>query len=172
MQPNQPDGQSGNYVSVGSELYKGSEDYLRSIMEVYRRIGSLAMGNDQRKSLLWDIEYCTKCIINSIIDPDDRDAMNSAYQDILAIEYLKKVRDPTQYKNIDEIKKSLSDEQIVDAGIEACFVILGETRTYNDKYFGFEKKLGVMQRSGDTHANNPTIQLDQQKDEVEIEGGK
>lgn len=143
----QPSTTESTYTTtIGGEKYKGSDDYLRSIMDVYRRIGTLSAGNERRKSLLWDLEYCTEYLINGIIDPIDRDAMAKAFRDITQIEYLKRCVDPTKYRGIDELKHSLTDDELVESGIRACFIVIGETRTYYDRYFGFEQKLEVMRR--------------------------
>ena len=133
---------------VGQEKYRGRDDYLKSIMSVYTRIAMLSGGNEQKENLLWDLEYSTKILINSIISPDDRDKIRKAYEMILQIELLKRVDDPTKCKNMDDIKNSLpTKDSYTYARIDACMTIIGETRTYYDRYFGFETKMEVMRRA-------------------------
>jgi hypothetical protein len=115
-------------------------------MDIYRRVGNLSTSNENKKALLWDLQYCTKGIINCVIDPVDRDTMRRAYQSVYGMECLKLISNPNNYKSVGELIKALPEKDLLEAGIEACFVIIGETRTYFDRYFGFETKLEVMRR--------------------------
>lgn len=130
-------------IVVGGQRYVGKDDYLKTINGIFNRLNSIN-SNVTYKEILWDLDYCTNLLINSIIDSKERAKMRQAKQAIIAIELLKKVKNPTKFASIEELKDKLTPDEINLACIDACLQVVGEMRSYTDRYWGLETKLGVM----------------------------
>jgi hypothetical protein len=132
-------------VTIGGSQYRGNDDYLRTINNIFNKIANLSVSNGGYKTLLWDLDFSTNCLINSIIDPEARNTMERAKETILQIEYVKRLPDGTVYNTLADVMDKLKEDEIARAGIAACMTMVGYCRTYFDRYFGFETKLEVMQ---------------------------
>jgi hypothetical protein len=139
-----PNINANNCITIGGETYKGSEDYLRTINGLFNRIAGISFSNAANQSAIsWDLNYCTDMLINSILDPTDRAELRKAKLWVYQSECAKFTESPEKYKSFDTLTKALKDEQLTKANVNTCLAIVGEVRTYLDKYFGLEKKLAV-----------------------------
>ena len=144
MKNQSPYESSPDTIPIGGETYKGQDDYLKTINSIFNKIVGLSISNDKLSAMFWDLNYCTDLLINSIIDSKERDLLAQAKVSLYQYECLKMVDDPTKYKTLNEVKKALDEADLNRAGIESCMRMIGECRTYFDKYFGLEQKLAVM----------------------------
>jgi hypothetical protein len=135
---------ANNSITVGGETYKGSEDYLRTINGLFNRIAGISFSNAANQSAIsWDLNYCTDMLINSILDPKDRAELRKAKVWVYQAECRKLSESPEKYKSFDSLAAALKEAQLTKANVNTCLAIVGEVRTYLDKYFGLEKKLAV-----------------------------
>jgi len=136
------DQSTGTPVVIGGERISAKEDYLRVITNIFYKINAAADSRTKPGDLQWILNFYTDILINSVLDPTDRDNLRIAKEDIYQAECLKRVTRPV--KNLEELNSVISAGDKEQAAITSCTVITGEVRNYLDRYFGFETKLSVM----------------------------
>ena len=132
----------GPSIVVGGETITAKEDYLRVITNIFYKINAAADNRSQPEELQWILNFYTDILINSVLDPTDRDNLRIAKEDIYQAECLKRSTKPV--KTLEELNTVLGAKDKSQATIAACTTITGEVRNYLDRYFGFETKLAVM----------------------------
>lgn len=133
---------TGTPVVIGGETISAKDDYLRVITNIFYKINAAADNRSKPGDLQWILNFYTDILINSVLDPIDRDNLRIAKDDIFQAECLKRVTKPV--KTLEELNSVISAGDKEQASITACTVITGEVRNYLDRYFGFETKLSVM----------------------------
>lgn len=136
------DGPSGNSIVIGGETISAKDDYLKVITNIFYKINSAADNRQRPEDLQWILNFYTDVLINSVLDPVDRDNLRIAKEDIYQAECLKRATKPV--KSIEDLNTAVSAKDKDQALITACTTITGEVRNYLDRYFGFETKLAVM----------------------------
>lgn len=135
-------GPSGNSMVIGGETISAKDDYLKVITNIFYKINAAADNIQKPSELQWKLNYYTDVLINSVLDPTDRDNLRIAKEDIYQAECLKRATRPV--KNLEDLNGAVSVQDKDQALITACTAITGEIRNYLDRYFGFETKLAVM----------------------------
>lgn len=132
----------GTALVIGGETVSAKDDYLKVITNIFYKINGAADGRNKPEDLQWILGYYTDMLINSVINPDDRDKLVQAKEDIYLVECIKRATKPV--KSIEELNAILTTKDKDQAMIAACTRVIGEVRNYLDRYFGFEQKLSVM----------------------------
>jgi len=138
--PDLPD--QGTAMVIGGETVSAKDDYLKVITNIFYKINGAADSRTKPEELQWILSFYTDVLINSVINPIDRDKLVQAKEDIYIIECIKRSTKPV--KSLEELNATLTSKDKDQAMIAACTRIIGEVRNYLDKYFGFEQKLAVM----------------------------
>jgi hypothetical protein len=120
---------------LGGETVAAKDEFLKTIINMFYKINGAADGKSL-KDLQWILNYYTDILISFILKAEARDEMRVAKDDIYAVEILK-------IKLSKAKGEEITEEEIYQAKITACTVIVGEMRNFLDKYFGFEQQLAV-----------------------------
>jgi hypothetical protein len=129
--------------NIGGETVSARDDFLKGISNIYYRVAACSDIPDN-VTMSRRLEFLIKTLINTIIDPKERDRMNNAFNTLFLLEQCKRARDIRGVKSPGDLYGQLSAEFRQDALIDACTKMLGEMRNYHDKYYGFELHLQVM----------------------------
>lgn len=133
---------SENQMIIGGEKVAAKDEYLHTITNLFFKINAAADGITDMGTLRWKLDYYTMTLINSVLDPDDRDNLKTAKESIYQAECIKRATKPV--RTLQDLTTSVSQDARNEAMIYACTTITGEIRNYLDRYFGFEQKLAVM----------------------------
>jgi hypothetical protein len=125
----------GKEIVIGGETVSAKDDYLKTLTNLFYKINAAADGKTLSE-LAWGMNFYTDVLISAILDPDARDLMTAAKEDILQSEIIK-----TRYATR---RDTLTDEDTRQCQVKTCTIIAGELRNYFDKYFGFEIKMAVL----------------------------
>lgn len=134
---------TGSSVVIGGEKISAKDDYLKVISNIFYKINSAADSRQKPADLVWILDFYTNVMISCVLDPEDRDNLQIAKEDIFQAEMLKKVKPGVRIQTINDFNQ-LGQTERDEAKITACTKIMGEVRNYLDRYFGFETKLAVM----------------------------
>lgn len=133
---------AGTHMVIGGETISAKDDYLKVITNIFYKINAAADNRHSPEELKWILNFYTDILINSVLDPTDRDNLRTAKEDIYQAECLKRASKPV--RSIEDLNNAVSASDRTQAAITACTIIIGEVRNYLDRYFGFETKLAVM----------------------------
>ena len=136
------DNGTGNSIVIGGETISAKDDYLKVITNIFYKINAAADNRQRPSDLQWILNFYTDILINSVLDPTDRDNLRIAKEDIYQAECLKRATKPV--RTVEDLNTAVSSNDKDQALITACTTITGEVRNYLDRYFGFETKLAVM----------------------------
>lgn len=122
-------------INTGVPEYDANTEYLQTVNLLFNKI-ACAGDSGSTATLHWLLNYYTGMLMARIINPEQRDQMREAREDVYLIELQK-----TETQRKGELL-SVDDQRA--ARIEANTIIIGEMTTHFDRYFGFETKLEVM----------------------------
>jgi hypothetical protein len=134
---------TGTSVVIGGEKISAKDDYLKVISNIFYKINSAADSRQKPGDLVWILDFYTNVLINCVLDPEDRDNLQTAKEDIYQAEALKRIKPGIKVQTVNDLNQ-LGQAERDEAKIAACTRIMGEVRNYLDRYFGFETKLAVM----------------------------
>lgn len=134
--------EQGTSLVIGGETVSAKDDYLKVITNIFYKINAAADSRTKPEELQWILSFYTDVLINSVLNPSDRDNLVQAKEDIYITECIKRCSKPV--RNLEELNTAITSRDRDQAMISACTRITGEIRNYLDKYFGFEQKLAVM----------------------------
>jgi len=124
-----------NEVILGGEKVSAKEEYLKTITNLFFKINTAAE-NKSLTDLQWIMNYYTDVLISAILNREVREAMSDAKESIYQVELIK--------KDTKKDGKVLTEQETSQAKVMACTKIVGECRSYFDRYFGFETKLSAL----------------------------
>ena len=119
-------------ITLGSEKYAAKDEYPHTITNLFMKVNNAA-DSQSLSNLQWTLNYYTDVLISAILDRETREAMADAKEAIFQSELMKM-----------KLKDKDTEEGEKQAKVIACTKIIGEIRTYFDKYMGLEQKLAAL----------------------------
>ena len=135
---------TGYKFNLGGGQATAEPAYLQVIHDTHIKITNLADAVD-KVMLVWKLEFLTRRLLATIIEPNERDQMLDALDDIYMLKCAERIPIPAKRYTSNELPNLLNKDDRNDAMIEACMFMVGEFQQYSDKFIGIQTKLCVME---------------------------